>query len=183
MANTIRGSQYHVPSGGPVIVTDITSPVQYAELTATFTTRISWSDSKTGTAKVEVSRDGGVTWSVIASGITNVGFYDWLVTSPGSTAAYIRVTTVNGTDSVGPLSIIVPDDLKLGELFGWCMRLEELCQTEFFPIAAAPRAEIEAFVTKMLEKQRGHTLEISANAKRNCDMSIYANRSMFGGNA
>jgi len=49
--------------------------------------------------------------------------------------------------------IIVPDYLKLGELFGWVSNLEYLCQTEFFPIAAAPKEEIESFVKKMLAER------------------------------
>ena len=50
-------------------------------------------------------------------------------------------------------SIIVPDNLKWGELLGWCMKLEDLCQTEFFPIAAAPKEEIESFVRRMLREK------------------------------
>lgn len=110
MANVIKGFQYHVPTGGPVVVTEITYPLANAELTAAFPITITWTDSKTGTAKVDVSRDGGATWLVVASGITNKGFYTWTVDAPGSTDAYIRVTTPNGTDSVGPLTIKVPDD-------------------------------------------------------------------------
>lgn len=50
-------------------------------------------------------------------------------------------------------SVIVPDNLEWGELFQWCNRLEAMCQTEFFPIGAAPREEIESFLTNMLKSQ------------------------------
>jgi len=50
-------------------------------------------------------------------------------------------------------SIIVPDHLKWEELFEWVNKLEDLCQTEFFPIAAAPKEEIESFVRKMLAEK------------------------------
>lgn len=38
--------------------------------------------------------------------------------------------------------LIVPDHLEWGGLLSWCMRLEDLCQTEFWPIAAAPKEVI-----------------------------------------
>jgi hypothetical protein len=51
-------------------------------------------------------------------------------------------------------SIIVPDNLLWGELFDWCSNLEGMYQTEFFPIGASPREEIESFLTNMLKSQR-----------------------------
>jgi hypothetical protein len=51
-------------------------------------------------------------------------------------------------------SVIVPDGLEWGKLFRWCRDLGDLCQAEFFPIAAAPKEEIESFVKKMLEKKK-----------------------------
>ena len=66
---------------------------------------------------VDVSRDGGTTWSVLASPVTNgsaaAGSYVWVVTNPATAAARIRVRTASGAasdDSDTNFTIAAPPD-------------------------------------------------------------------------
>jgi hypothetical protein len=64
------------------------------------TQTITWTHNLgAGTAvRLEVSRDGGATWSVIAASVTNAtatsGSFNWVVTGPNTSAARIRATFV-----------------------------------------------------------------------------------------
>jgi uncharacterized repeat protein (TIGR03803 family) len=64
--------------------------------------KIRWTHNRgTGsTVRVEVSRDGGTTWTTIASSVTNggatTGSYNWTVTSPVTGRARIRVQFTDG---------------------------------------------------------------------------------------
>ncbi|MGH9386566.1 MAG: DUF4832 domain-containing protein [Vicinamibacterales bacterium] len=52
------------------------------------------------TSKIDVSRDGGDTWTLVASGIENStasGSYNWTVTGSATTQARVRVTATNGS--------------------------------------------------------------------------------------
>jgi hypothetical protein len=54
--------------------------------------------------RVELSRNGGITWSVLSPAVGSAGpasaAYDWLVSGPGTTRARLRVTwTVNSSVS------------------------------------------------------------------------------------
>jgi hypothetical protein len=64
---------------------------------------ITWTHNL-GTAEsvqIEISRDGGSTWSVIAPSVTNTGntsgTYSWTVTGPGSTTARARIKWTRNT--------------------------------------------------------------------------------------
>jgi hypothetical protein len=46
--------------------------------------------------RVELSRDGGGTWSTLASSAPNTGAFAWTVTSPNATTARVRVTWTGG---------------------------------------------------------------------------------------
>src|SRR5207247_11383784 len=56
------------------------------------------------TVDIDVSRDGGATWSPIAASIANAsgtaGSYAWVVTSPNTTSARFRVRAAGGAASV-----------------------------------------------------------------------------------
>lgn len=47
-----------------------------------------------GGVKIEVSRDGGSTYELIADNQPNVGFYNWTVTGPSTFEALIRVSSI-----------------------------------------------------------------------------------------
>jgi M6 family metalloprotease-like protein len=54
-----------------------------------------WSSNNVaGNVSIQLSRDGGVTWSTISSGTANDGSQSWRVTSPATTSARIRVCSV-----------------------------------------------------------------------------------------
>jgi hypothetical protein len=56
---------------------------------------ITWSSAGvTGNVKIEISRDGGSTWSSIVSSTANDGSYTWKATGPATTQARIRVCSV-----------------------------------------------------------------------------------------
>jgi hypothetical protein len=75
---------------------------------------ISWSSSNLpagDTVRVELSRDGGASWTVLASSAPASGSQAWTATAPATTAAIIRVSS-NGALPVagasGPFSIGAP---------------------------------------------------------------------------
>jgi hypothetical protein len=49
----------------------------------------------TGDVKIDISRDGGSSWSLITGSTPNNGSYNWTVTSPASTQCRIRVTSLS----------------------------------------------------------------------------------------
>lgn len=62
------------------------------------TRTITWTSSGvSGYVKLELSRDGGTTWSVLASSTPNDGSQGWVVTAPATTRARFRVTSVNNS--------------------------------------------------------------------------------------
>ncbi|MEK7405483.1 MAG: endonuclease, partial [Acidobacteriota bacterium] len=46
-----------------------------------------------GYVRLELSRDGGSTWSTITSATANDGSHNWTVTGPASATCRIRVTS------------------------------------------------------------------------------------------
>lgn len=80
------------------------------------TQRIAWTHSLGAKTqmRVEVSRDGGGTWAVLASAVNNKassGLFNWTVTGPATASALIRVSWTGG-QAVGvtaaPFSIAAP---------------------------------------------------------------------------
>ncbi len=57
---------------------------------------ITWtSQYVTGNVKIEISRDGGSSWTTIASSVANDGSYAWTVAAPTSTACRVRITSLS----------------------------------------------------------------------------------------
>jgi hypothetical protein len=78
----------------------VTAPEAGTEWTIGETEQIQWTSSGTsGLVAIEISRDGGGTWSTIESSIGDEGDYPWIVTGPASPSCQIRVTDVDGTPS------------------------------------------------------------------------------------
>jgi len=55
---------------------------------------IQWSLNTNGNVKIELSRDGGATWSTLVSSVSNSGSYNWTVTSPASSNCLVRITSL-----------------------------------------------------------------------------------------
>lgn len=88
----------------------ITNPNSTVNWTIGSTRRIAWSHNL-GTAEavnIDVTRDGGLTWVRIASGVANAtaraGNYDWIVSGPSATSAQLRITWVTNA-SVSATSV------------------------------------------------------------------------------
>lgn len=82
----------------------VTAPNTNVNWTIGSTRTIAWSHNlgAAETVDVEVSRDGGVTWSAIGTAVPNTanasGNFSWVVTGPATTAARVRVRwTFDGT--------------------------------------------------------------------------------------
>jgi hypothetical protein len=72
----------------------ITSPNGGESWFAGETKNITWTSANAGSfVKIELSRDQGSTWSLIAENTTNTGLYSWLVSGPTSTVCRVRVTS------------------------------------------------------------------------------------------
>lgn len=57
--------------------------------------KIRWtSRGLNGNVKIDLSRDGGETWTTLFSSVSNSGSYNWKVTSPTTTKSLIRITSL-----------------------------------------------------------------------------------------
>lgn len=62
------------------------------------TQKIRWtSEYIDGKVKIDVSRDNGAAWSVVAEDVTNTGSYDWLVKGPATSTALVRVSAMDNS--------------------------------------------------------------------------------------
>ena len=62
---------------------------------------IQWNSSNlSGKVKIELSRDGGTTWTLLSNNETNTGNKTWKVTKPATTQARIRVSGISDTGAV-----------------------------------------------------------------------------------
>jgi serine protease len=96
-------SNFSIVSGSAAL--RVTSPNTAVKWTVGSTQTLRWSHNLGAHSAVhlDVSRDGGTSWSRVASGVKNssstAGSYVWAVTSPASTAGRIRATWSGGTKS------------------------------------------------------------------------------------
>ncbi len=78
----------------------VTSPQTGADWQAGSEQHIQWTSSGTsGSVAIEISRDGGSTWSTIESSTTDDGDHSWTVTGPASGNCMIRVSDTDGDPS------------------------------------------------------------------------------------
>jgi hypothetical protein len=62
---------------------------------------IQWNSSNvSGKVKIELSRNGGTTWTLLSNNEANTGNKTWKVTKPATTQARIRVSGVSDTGAV-----------------------------------------------------------------------------------
>ena len=62
---------------------------------------IQWSSNTGGNVKIELSRDGGTTWSTLVASTPNDGSYNWTVTRPSSANCRLRVTSTTVPGATG----------------------------------------------------------------------------------
>jgi surface antigen len=98
---------------------------------------ITWtSNSVAGNVKVELSRDNGQTWGIVAASTPNDGREPWRVSGPATAYARVRVSSLSGTPSDasdGYFAIVGP--YYRGFPGGYCT---EYAAREFDKIAPAP---------------------------------------------
>ncbi len=76
----------------------VTAPNTNVKWTVGETKTISWHQNlgDLESVRIELSRDGGLTWEDVAASVTNTGtaagHFDWVVSGPATAAARIRVT-------------------------------------------------------------------------------------------
>jgi hypothetical protein len=76
----------------------VTSPAAGSDWPIGSSQHIQWGSAGTsGTVSIELSRDGGGTWTTIEPGTPDDGDHLWNVTGPAAVACVIRVTDADGT--------------------------------------------------------------------------------------
>lgn len=80
------------PGSGTSFSILLLSPVGGESVKIGTTKAIRWSSNTTNTIKIELSTDGGTTFSTIAASVANIGIYNWTVPSTASTVCLIRVS-------------------------------------------------------------------------------------------
>ena len=125
-------------TGNPAVTS--TSPVSFAiidRITITApNTAVTWAIGSTrsitwnhnlgaaATVNISVSRDSGTTWSVLAANVPNgaatTGTYSWIVNSPASVNARIRITSVDdpGISSVSAVDFTISGTLAITDPTG-----------------------------------------------------------------
>ena len=89
----------------------VTSPAAGTQWAVGSAQQIAWSSWGTsGTVRIEISRDGGSTWSSIVGTLPDIGTYVWSVTAPPSTNCVVRVSDTDGdpTGQSGVFTISEP---------------------------------------------------------------------------
>ena len=87
----VRGGQHRLP--GHLV---ISSPAQGDSWDAGSVKNISWNTQNiSGNVTISISRDGGKTYTSIASNTPNDGNYTWTVTKPGSYNCMIKIEPLN----------------------------------------------------------------------------------------
>jgi hypothetical protein len=89
----------------------VTGPAAGTQVQAGTPVTITWTDNlpSTDPVSIELSRDGGATFAVLAAPLANTGSFVWTATGPGATDARLRITAggaVSATN-VGPSFAIV----------------------------------------------------------------------------
>ena len=79
--------------------------------------KIRWySEFVSGTIDITLSRDNGTSWETLVADTTNNGSYDWLISSPETNEALVRVSAVDGSaadTSDAAFTIIIPPSITV----------------------------------------------------------------------
>jgi PKD repeat protein len=99
-SNTLTKANYITITTVPVVTITVISPNGGETWKAGTNKTITWSSSNiTGNVKIELSRDGGSTWTSISSSTANDGIQNWKVTRPTTTQARIKISSVNNSST------------------------------------------------------------------------------------
>jgi subtilisin family serine protease len=95
----------HLAEPPPSSTLTVTAPNGVGESWAAGSTQtIRWSSSGvSGNIRIDLSRDGGATWTTLFASVANSGSKSWRVSGPVTTNALVRITSLN-TPSVSDVS-------------------------------------------------------------------------------
>jgi PKD repeat protein len=97
-SNTKTITDYITVSAAPVPTINVISPNGGEVWDKGSSKTIYWSSTNlTGNVKIELSRDGGTTWTPIAASTANDGSQTWRVTRPATTLARIKISSVTNS--------------------------------------------------------------------------------------
>jgi hypothetical protein len=183
-----------VPAGSAVRVrvtaTDASSKTAFAETTINLltpsititapgsnqfvgaTSTISWFHNlpTTGTVRIELSRDGGASYTTLADGVPistgtgTGGSFPWTVTGPATNTARVRVTANGGLPAIGissPFSILTPTVTVTAPAAGATLYTTSLSVAWTTNVTVAANVRIE------LSRDGGSTFETVAAAAPN----------------
>jgi hypothetical protein len=103
VASDTSDARFSIVSGVPVVT--VKTPNTAVNWGRGSTQQVIWSHNLGAGSfvRIEVSRDGGQTYALVAAGVKNTaassGTFAWAVTGPNTTAALIRVTWENGSQA------------------------------------------------------------------------------------
>jgi len=101
MASDVSDARFTVASATPTITVTVPNTALTWVIGTVKTIKWTHNLGLDSGVNVDVSRDGGATWTPIATGVKNAtataGSYNWTVTGPATTAARVRVSWVDGT--------------------------------------------------------------------------------------
>lgn len=72
------------PNGGEILTIDAADTIRWASV------------NTSGQVKIELSRDGNVTWEVLVDATADDGAFEWTVSAPASDSCFIRISDVSG---------------------------------------------------------------------------------------
>ncbi|MBI2853863.1 MAG: matrixin family metalloprotease [Chloroflexi bacterium] len=94
LASDVSNAEFTITGPPPPSIT-VTSPDGGETWESATTQTITWtSASLTGAVKIELSRDGGATWSTIVPATPNTGSKTWKVSGTATTQARVRVSSL-----------------------------------------------------------------------------------------
>jgi uncharacterized repeat protein (TIGR03803 family) len=98
----VSGGHFTTAGGSPSVAVSAPNTVTSWNVGARCPIRWSHNLGPESAVNIELSRDGGITWGMLAAGVPNatafVGQFDWVVSGPATTAAAVRVSWARNPD-------------------------------------------------------------------------------------
>jgi len=105
----------HLVQAGPASLT-VTAPNGGESWAVGSAQTIQWSSSSvSGNVRIDLSRNGGATWTTLFASVANDGGQTWSVTGPATTQLRIRVSSVTspGTSDLSDANFTIPASLTV----------------------------------------------------------------------
>jgi hypothetical protein len=141
----------------------VTSPAAGAAFYAGTPQVIAWSTNLPASAPalIELSRDGGSSYEVLAASAPNTGSFAWVASAPASGAAIARVTIGPASATSGAFAIVAPSLTVTGPAAGAAFYAGTLASITWTTNVSAPTVLVE------VSRDGGSTFETLAAAAPN----------------